>query len=208
MLSSNSSYFFKLSKSFTHGRVKSEMEKMLDGEFYVFDKDPNILKGLQRSRRYAKQFNETKPAETEKRQKIWNEWLKQETDSIVEPPVRCDYGMFMKMGKNCRIGRNFTILDTCPVKIGDNCIIGPNVSIFAAAHPTDIELRYQSLDFGQPINIGNNVYIGPNSIICPGVTIGDNSFISAGSMVNKNIPPNVVVGGLPAKILKTLNVSN
>ena len=180
------------------------MQKMLDGEFYVFDKDPNILKGLQRSRRYAKAFNETAPNESEKRLKIWNEWVKQDTDTVVDPPIRCDYGMFMKIGKGVRIGRNFTILDTCPVTIGDNCIIAPNVSIFAAAHPTDIELRYQSLDFGMPITIGKNVYIGPNAVICPGVTIGDNSIVSAGAVVNKDVPPNVVVGGLPARVLRNI----
>lgn len=99
----------------------------------------------------------------------------------------------------------FTILDEAPVIIGDNAFIGPNVSIFTACHPLDPKERNTAIQWAEAVSIGNNVWIGGNATILPGVTIGDNCIIGAGSVVTKNVAPNTVVGGNPAKVLKTIS---
>lgn len=96
------------------------------------------------------------------------------------------------------------MLDVCPVRIGYNCMLAPGVHIYTATHPLDAEERNSGVEFGKPVNIGNNVWIGGRAVINPGVTIGDNVVVASGAVVTKDVPANVVVGGNPAKIIKTL----
>ena len=90
----------------------------------------------------------------------------------------------------------------CEVTFGNNVFIGPNVGIYTAGHPVNVELRNNGLEFGKKIKIGNNVWIGGNASIMPGVTIGDNVTIGAGSIVTKDIPSNVTAFGNPCKVHK------
>ena len=99
---------------------------------------------------------------------------------------------------------NCTLLDVCKIEIGDNTLIGPNTGIYTACHPIDYDKRLEGKEFGKPISIGKNVWIGGSCIILPGVHIGDNSVIGAGSVVTKDIPSNVVAVGNPCKIIKEL----
>lgn len=96
------------------------------------------------------------------------------------------------------------MLDVCPVHIGDNCMLAPGVHIYTATHPLDAQERNSGVEFGKPVTIGNNVWIGGRAVINPGVTIGDNVVVASGAVVTKDVPANVVVGGNPAKIIKTL----
>jgi len=96
------------------------------------------------------------------------------------------------------------VLDCCEVRIGDNCFIAPRVSIFTAAHPLDAATRISGLEFAKPVTIGDNVWIGGHAVINPGVTIGDNVVVAAGAVVTKDVPPNVVVAGVPARIIREL----
>jgi len=95
-------------------------------------------------------------------------------------------------------------LDVCRVTIGDNVMIAPNVQIYTATHPIDPTERLSGKELGKEIKIGNNVWLGGSCVICPGVTIGNNSVIAAGAVVVKDVPDNVVVGGNPAKIIKNI----
>lgn len=120
-------------------------------------------------------------------------------------PFRCDYGCNIFIGENFFANFNFVILDEARVTIGDNAFIGPNVSIYTACHPVESDLRNTKVQWAEPVTIGDNVWIGGSVTILPGVTIGDNCVIGAGSVVSRDIPSNSVAVGNPAKVVKTLN---
>ena len=127
--------------------------------------------------------------------------------SYVEPPIHANFG-----GKNVFIGKEFyanfnlTLVDDGKITIGDNVMIGPNVTIATPLHPLEAEKRLEKKNQRNlPVTIGNNVWIASNAVILPNVTIGDNAVIAAGAVVTKDVPPNVMVAGVPAKIVKELN---
>ena len=107
-------------------------------------------------------------------------------------------------GKNCFVNYNCTIIDVLPVRFGDNCQVAPNVAIYTAGHPVHPESRNTGYEYGIEVHIGNNVWIGGNSVICPGVTIGDNCVIGAGSVVTKDIPAWSLAAGNPARVIRTI----
>ena len=111
----------------------------------------------------------------------------------------------MHVGKNFYANFNLTLVDDTDVFIGDDVMIGPNVTIATGTHPICPELRRKNYQFNLPIHIGNCVWIGAGSIVLPGVTIGDNSVIGAGSVVTKDIPSNVVAYGNPCRVIRKIN---
>ncbi|MBD8069106.1 sugar O-acetyltransferase [Bacillus sp. PS06] len=121
----------------------------------------------------------------------------------IEHNFHCDLGYNIHVGDNFYAGYNCTILDMAEVRIGDNCMIGPNVGLYTAGHSIEPKGRNKS-GYAIPINIGNDVWIGGSCVILPGVTIGDNSIIAAGSVVTKDVPSNVIVAGNPAKMIKNI----
>lgn len=120
------------------------------------------------------------------------------------PTFWCDYGYNIEIGNNFFSNHNLVILDCAKVKIGDNVFIGPNSGIYTATHPVDATTRNEGKEYAYPITIGNNVWIGGNVTILGGVTIKDNVIIGAGSVVNKDIPDNSIVAGVPSRIIKKL----
>ncbi|MCF8891227.1 sugar O-acetyltransferase, partial [Priestia megaterium] len=122
----------------------------------------------------------------------------------VEPNIRVDYGYNIFVGENFFANFDCVILDICEVRFGDNCLLGPSVHIYTATHPIDPNERNSGKEYAKPIIFGDNVWIGGSSVINPGVKIGDNVVIASGSVVTKDIPNNVVVGGNPAKIIKKI----
>ena len=115
----------------------------------------------------------------------------------------CDLGYNIHVGNNFYAGYNCVMLDYAEIKIGDNCLIGPNVGIYTTGHNLDPDERYKT-GFAVPIKIGNNVWIGGNACIMPGVKIGDNSVIGAGSVVTKDIPSGVIAAGNPCKVIREI----
>ena len=109
------------------------------------------------------------------------------------------------MGDNFYSNHNLVILDAGGVKFGDNVFIGPNCGVYTSGHPIEKDVRNMGLEYASPIKIGNDVWIGGNVCILPGVTIGNNVVIGAGTVVNKNVPDNVVIAGNPFKIIKEIN---
>ncbi len=130
---------------------------------------------------------------------------KTKTIFLVEQPFMCDYGYNIEIGENFYSNHNLIILDADKVIFGDNVLVGPNCAIYTSTHPFDVALREKGVIYTKPVVIGNNVWICGNVTILPGVTIGDNSIIGAGSVVDKNVPANVVAVGTPCKVLKYLN---
>jgi len=182
--------------------IKSEKEKMLNEEYYDASGEE-----LTKEREYAKDlcydYNHTRPSEKEKLKNIIKKLFKSTGENYkINPPFFCDYGYNISIGENFHANYNLIILDVCEVTIGNNVFIGPNVGIYTAGHPVDVELRNNGVEYGKKIKIGNNVWIGGNVCILPGVTIGDNVTIGAGSVVTKNIPSNVTAFGNPCKVHK------
>jgi acetyltransferase-like isoleucine patch superfamily enzyme len=124
--------------------------------------------------------------------------------AFINPPFYCDYGSHIFFGKNCFVNYNCTIIDVAKVTFGDNCQVAPNVAIYTAGHPIHPATRNTLYEYGREITIGDNVWIGGNVVICPGVRIGSNSVIGAGSVVTRDIPDWSVAVGNPARVVKTI----
>ena len=182
--------------------VKSEKQKMLDEELY-YSGVPELKEALLNSKEMCYDYNNLRPKELDKKRDILKKLLKKVGEECyIESPFFCDYGFNTTLGDNFYANHNLVILDVCEVTFGDNVFIGPNVGIYTAGHPIDVELRNKGLEYGKKIKVGNNVWIGGNVCILPGVIIGDNVTIGAGSVVTKDIPSNVTAFGNPCKVHK------
>ena len=183
-----------------------EKEKMIKGEMY-FSADEVLVNERNRARRLTRAFNNTTEEELDKRTEILKELLGKTGENIyIEPNFRCDYGYNIRVGENFYANFDCLLLDVCPITIGNNAMLAPGVHIYTATHPLDPTERNSGYEYGKPVNIGDNVWIGGRAVICPGVTIGDNVVVAAGSVVTKDVPDNVVVGGNPAKIIKEIRL--
>jgi maltose O-acetyltransferase len=180
---------------------KSEREKMLAGELY-FAGGEELVVMRRKARRLTRLFNATTEDESDERRRLLQALFGKIGGNFeLEPPFRCDYGCFISVGENFFANFNCVILDCAPVTIGDGVLFGPGVQIYTAYHPLEPQPRRELLEAAAPVTIGDNVWIGGNAIVLPGVAIGENSVIGAGSVVTKNVPPNVVAAGNPCRVL-------
>ena len=182
----------------------NQKERMLAGLPYKA-----WLDGLEEERELCKQkvyeFNLLPPKERSRIPALLKELLGKTGASLwVEPPFHCDYGWNIEVGENFFANDNLTILDVGKVTIGKNVMIAPNVSIYTAGHPVHPDSRNSGYEYGIPITIGDNVWIGGSVVILPGVTIGNNAVIGAGSVVTKDIPDNAIAAGSPCKVIRTI----
>ena len=179
--------------------------KMLNGEEY--DATHSGLRDLlQQTRLKIWKFNNLRPDQTEEMNDILKDLFGSLGERfIINQPFRCDYGCNIFLGEDCFINFNCTILDEAKVTIGNNAFLGPNVSIYTACHPLEVDRRNRFIEWAEPVTIGDNVWIGGDVTILPGVSIGNNTVIGAGSVVTKSFPSNVVIAGNPAKIIKEIN---
>ncbi|MBI6527881.1 sugar O-acetyltransferase [Proteus vulgaris] len=184
----------------------TEYEKMVSGHLYHACKDDSLEPLRVKAREIIYDFNMTRPSEIEKRKAYLKQLLGKTGDNFtIEPPFHCDYGELIEIGEGFYANFNLTILDCAPVKIGHNVMCAPNVSILTATHPIDPEIRSNELEYALPIIIGNSVWLGAGCIILPGVTIGDNCVIGAGSVVTKSIPANCVAVGNPCRVIRQIS---
>ncbi len=182
----------------------TEKEKMIAGKPYLAN-DDTLFNERQQAKELIFDFNALRPSEIEKRNQILKKLLGETGENFFfEPPFRCDYGYNITVGDNFYSNYNLVILDCARVSIGDNVMIAPNVGIYTAGHPIHGTPRNAGLEHALPITIGNNVWIGGHVVILPGVTIGENSVIGSGSVVVKDIAPNVVAVGNPCTAIKTI----
>lgn len=185
--------------------MKTEKEKMVAGEMYMPD-DEVLVTDRTEAKRLTRLYNEAMETGDEERFTLLNQLLGSSADgtSHIKPTFRCDYGYNIHIGKNFFSNFNCVILDVCEVRIGDNCMFAPGVHIYTATHPLQAAERNSGKEYGKPVKIGNNVWVGGGAIINPGISIGDNAVIASGAVVTKDVPNNVVVGGNPAKVIKTI----
>ncbi len=184
----------------------SEKEKMLAGELYDANYNEDLIKERYITMDKCYEYNKLKSSNvTEKTNAIKNLFGKTGNTFTIEQPFMCDYGYNIEIGENFYANHNLIILDENKVEFGDNVFIAPNCAFYTAGHPLDVERRNKGLEYAKPIKVGNNVWIGGNVVVLPGVTIGDNAVIGAGSIVNKDIPSNVVAVGNPCRVIKQIN---
>jgi len=176
--------------------LRSEREKMLSGELYR-PNDPEIQADLAATAQWLARYNVSLPAE---RPKLLRERLGHVGEGAeIRPPFFCDYGFNIRLGAAAFVNFNCVMLDVVEVEIGAGTQIGPAVQIYAADHPRDPQLRKAALELGRPVRIGCNVWIGGGAIILPGIVIGDDAIIGAGSVVTRSVPDGVTVRGNPAR---------
>jgi maltose O-acetyltransferase len=186
---------------------KTEKEKMLSGELYQAA-DVELVKDRLNARRLTRLFNQSIETDDEQRKELLTELFGSTGNNYyVEPSFRCDYGYNIHVGENFYANFDCVFLDVCEIRIGDNCFIAPGVHIYTATHPIEAQERISGAEFGKPVTLGNNVWIGGRAVINPGVKIGNNVVIASGAVVTKDVPDNVVVGGIPARVIKQIDNS-
>lgn len=184
--------------------AKSEKEKMVSGELY-FAADPELVKERLNARRLTRLYNESLETDDDRRKEIIRELFGSTGNQYyIEPSFRCDYGYNIHVGENFYANFDCVFLDVCEIRIGDNCFLAPGVHIYTATHPLHAEERNSGAEYGKPVSIGHNVWIGGRTVINPGVRIGDNAVIASGAVVTKDVPAHAVVGGNPAKFIKSI----
>ena len=184
----------------------SNKDKMHTGELYL-PGDVEIMKEQQICLDKLYDYNMTRPTESEKRQELLKEMFAEiGEDCYIEPPFHANWGgKHVHFGKCVYANFNFTAVDDTHIYVGDYTMFGPNVILASAGHPILPELRTQAYQYNMPVHIGKNCWLGAGVIVLPGVTIGDNTVIGAGSVVTKDIPSNVVAVGNPCRVLREIN---
>lgn len=183
----------------------TEKALMLSGQLYIAQ-DSELKRDNMRARRLTRLINATTEEQLDDRMNMFRELFKTtKTNFWIETPFHCDYGCHISIGENFYANYDCIIIDVCDVTIGDNVFFGPRVGVYTAGHPIDADIRNSGLEYGKKITVGNSVWIGGNTVLNPGVNIGDNVVIGSGSVVTKDIPSNVVAAGNPCRVIRQIN---
>ena len=175
-------------------------ELYLPGDQEIMDEQVKRLERLY-------DFNRTRPTEGAKREAMLKEMFAEIGEGCyIEPPFHANFGGgHVHFGKGVYANFNFTVVDDTHIYVGDYTMFGPNVTIATAGHPILPQLRQEGYQFNMPVRIGKNCWLGAGVIVLPGITIGDNVVIGAGSIVTKDLPSNVVAVGNPCRVLREVN---
>jgi len=185
--------------------MRTEKEKMVAGEPYD-PLDPQLCAERRRARLLLKALNDTRDDQADERARLLRALVPYAGANLwIEPPFFCDYGTNISFGDKVFLNFNCVILDVAPVRIGSGTLLGPAVQIYAATHPLRAAERRSGRESGRPVEIGDEVWIGGGAIICPGVTIGRQAVIGAGSVVTKDIPDRAFAAGNPCRVLRTID---
>lgn len=181
-------------------------EKMHQTELYL-PTDPSIWDEQMQCLTKLCDYNLTRPYETEKREALLRELFAEIGEGCyIEPPLHANWGgHHVHLGKHVYANFNLTLVDDTHITIGDYTMIGPNVVIATGGHPILPSLRQEGYQYNAPVHIGKNCWLGAGVIVVPGVTIGDNTVVGAGSVVTKDLPGNVVAAGNPCRVLRPIN---
>ena len=179
---------------------------MHTGELYLPNDDEIIQDQIKKLDRLY-DFNMTRPTQLDKRKEMLKEMFAEiGEDCYIEPPLHANMaGAYVHFGKNVYANFNLTLVDDGHIYVGDYTMIGPNVTIATAGHPILPELREKGYQYNMEVHIGKNCWLGSGVVVLPGVTIGDNVVVGAGSIVTKDLPSNVVAVGNPCRVLREMN---
>lgn len=183
----------------------TEWEKAQAGYLYDANYDQEIVEARTRCADLCYEFNNCRPSDVERQQELLHQILGEiKGELVVTAPFYCDYGFHISVGDHFYTNHNCTILDGAKVRFGDYVFIAPNCVFSTAGHAIDAAQRDKGLEIALPITVGSHVWIGANVSVLPGVTIGDNTIIGAGSVVTKDIPSGVVAVGNPCRVLRKI----
>ena len=179
-------------------------ERMIAGELYIAD-DPVLAEEQARASRLIDRFNRTGADDGAERHRLLLELLgRLGQGSEIKPPLRCDYGYRIRVGERTFVNYGLVALDVAPITIGDDVQIGPNVQLLTPTHPIEPDPRRAKWEAAEPIAIGDNAWLGGGVIVLPGVMIGANTVVGAGSIVTRDLPSNVVAAGNPARVVRSV----
>jgi len=182
------------------GGMGDMKERMLRGELYIAD-DPELLADNARAQALLHRYNATRHDEREERERLLRELLGDVGEGVVvNPAFRCDYGRYIAIGARTFVNYDCVMLDVAPIAIGADCQIASRVQLLTATHPVDPRARRDKWESAAPIALGDNVWLGGGVIVVPGVTIGDDTVVGAGSVVTRDLPAGVVALGVPARV--------
>lgn len=185
--------------------MMTEKEKMIRGELYDANNDESLIAERKACKCVLHEINSMSPDEDERRYELFRKLIGgHKGNFIIESPFHCDYGYNISVGENFYMNVNCVILDGAKVTFGDNVFVAPGCGFYTAGHPFDVEQRNSGLEYARTISIGNNVWIGGNVVVLPGVTIGDNCVIGAGSVVVNDVPSNSLAVGNPCKVIRKI----
>jgi maltose O-acetyltransferase len=183
------------------GRMK---ERMLRGELYIAD-DPDLAADFSRAQELIHRYNATAYAEQDDRDRLLRELIGDVGDGVhIRPPFYCEYGTRVSIGAGTFFNYDCLMLDVAPVTIGAACQVASRVQFLTATHPIDPEPRRIGWESAKPIVLGDNVWLSGGVIVCPGVTIGDDTVVGAGSVITRDLPAGVVAAGVPARVLREI----
>lgn len=184
--------------------TRSQRERMLAGDDYLAE-DPVLWRESRRAMALTQQYNACSP---------WNSWRRRSLledllgslgeNTEIRAPFHCDYGYQIHIGSGTFVNYGLVALDVGRIAIGDDVQIGPHVQLLTSTHPLDPRARRAKWESALPISIGDNVWLGGGVIVCPGVTVGNDSVVGAGSVVTRDLPPGVLAMGNPARVVRSL----
>lgn len=183
----------------------TERDKALAGLEFIRG-DPELKRRRDRAEQLCYELNTTPPQDAARKQELLRRLLPHaKGEFCVKSPFLCEYGDFITLGNNFFANYNCKLVDGGQISFGDDVLVGPDCTFVTAVHPTDPERRRAGYQIFRPISVGSNVWFGTGVVVCPGVTIGDNCVIGAGSVVVKDIPANSVAAGSPCRVIRKVN---
>jgi len=190
----------------TSNDSRTQRERMLAGDLYLAS-EPRLAAENARAIRLSERYNRLSVDDADERRRVLEELLGfVGAEVVIRAPFQCDYGYQLHIGARTFVNFGLIALDVATITIGEDVQIGPNVQLLTATHPLDPETRRAKWESGEPIAIGNNVWLGGGVIVCPGVTIGENTVVGAGAVVVKDLPANVIAVGNPARVIREVPV--
>ena len=184
------------------GDTRSQRERMVAGDLYLAD-DPQLVQESRRAEALTKEYNESSPFDPARRMRILGDLLGSiGEEAEIRPPFYCDYGFHIHIGARTFVNFGLFAIDVAEIRIGDDVQIGPSVQLLTPTHPLEPEPRRAKWEAAKPIAIGDNAWLGGGVVVCPGVTIGQDTVVGAGAVVTGDLPPGVLAVGNPARVVR------
>lgn len=183
-----------------------QLERMLSGKLYHCGyKDSDREEMFNKRNEFLDKFNSTLYSDFKTREELCKKYFGGVGEGLcINKPFHCDYGANIYLGDRFYANFDCIMLDCAKIIIGNDVFFAPRVSVYTAGHPIDANIRNSGLEYAKEVKIGNSVWVGGNTVICPGVTIGDNVVIGANSTVVKDIPSNCVACGNPCRVIRKI----